>query len=105
MSKREEIKHKLNALGISYQWLSDKLQLKLQQLTFLLDNDSNFDDDLFEAINSAIDSYQFELSFNFIENDNNPDLFDEEKLKNGIGERIRIFAEPLQHVWFVKFFS
>jgi len=93
MSKREEIKHKLNALGISYQWLSDKLQLKLQQLTFLLDNDSNFDDDLFEAINSAIDSYQFELSFNFIENDNNPDLFDEEKLKNGIGERIRIFAK------------
>jgi transcriptional regulator with XRE-family HTH domain len=93
MNKREEIKHKLNALGISTNWLADKLQLKTQQLSFLLENESNFDEDLYQAINEAIDSYQFELSFNYTDSDNTPDLFDEEKLKNGIGERIRIFAK------------
>lgn len=93
MDKREDIKHKLNALGISNKWLADKLQLKTQQLTFLLDNDSNFDQDLYEAILKAIDSYQFELSFNSNNYENTPNLFDEHKLKSGIGERIRIFAK------------
>ncbi len=93
MTKREEIKHRLNSLGISLQWLSDKLQLKLQQLTYLLENESTFDDELYFAINSAIESYQFELSFDLDNTNSDPNLFDEEKLKNGIGERIRIFAK------------
>ncbi len=93
MNKREDIKHKLNALGIPIQWLADRLQLKSQQLSFLLENDSNFDDDLFSAINEAIDSYQFELSFNFSDSESTLGLFDEELLKHGIGERIRIFAK------------
>jgi len=93
MNKREEIKHRLNSLGISFQWLADKLELKSQQLTFLLENDSTFDDDLFEAINKAIESYQFELSFNLENSNDDPNLFDEKKLVNGIGERIRIFAK------------
>jgi len=92
MNKRDEIKHKLNSLGISRNWLSQKLELKPQQLSYFLDNEEHFDDDLYQAINSAIESYQFELSFEF-ENSDNPNLFDEEKLKNGIGERIRIFAK------------
>ncbi|MDA3861745.1 MAG: helix-turn-helix transcriptional regulator [Melioribacteraceae bacterium] len=93
MNKREEIKHRLYSLGISLQWLADKLQLKAQQLSYLLENDSTFDDELYTAINNAIESYQFELSFNIESTDDNPNLFDEEKLKNGIGERIRIFAK------------
>ncbi len=93
MTKREEIKHRLNSLGISLQWLSDKLQLKLQQLTYLLESESTFDDELYFAINSAIESYQFELSFDLDNTNSDPNLFDEEKLKNGIGERIRIFAK------------
>lgn len=91
MNKREEIKHKLNSLGISNQWIANKLQIKSQQLSYFLDNEVTFDNDLYDAINNAIESYQFELSFNI---DNTiPDLFDEEKLKNGIGERIRVFAK------------
>ena len=93
MNKREEIKHRLNSLGISFQWLADKLELKSQQLSFLLENDSTFDDDLFEAINTAIESYQFELSFNIEISTDDPNLFDEKKLVIGIGERIRIFAK------------
>lgn len=93
MNKREEIKHRLNSLGISLQWLAEKLQLKTQQLNFLLENDSTFDDDLYFAINSAIESYQFELSFNTENVNEDPNLFDEKKLVNGIGERIRIFAQ------------
>jgi transcriptional regulator with XRE-family HTH domain len=91
MKKREEIKHKLNSLGISNQWIANKLQIKSQQLSYFLDNEVTFDNDLYDAINNAIESYQFELSFNI---DNTiPDLFDEDKLKNGIGERIRVFAK------------
>ncbi|MCF6271176.1 MAG: helix-turn-helix domain-containing protein [Melioribacteraceae bacterium] len=93
MNKREEIKHKLNSLGISLNWLSRKLQIKPQQLSYFLETDEHFDDDFYNAINDAIESYQFELSFNIESNSDDPDLFDEEKLKNGIGERIRIFAK------------
>jgi len=91
MQKRIEIKQRLNALGISNQWLADKLQIKQQQLVYFLDNDSVFDIDLYNAITEAIDSYQFELDFDY--NIKEPDLFDEDKIKNGIGERIRIFAK------------
>jgi len=93
MNKREEIKHKLNSLGISLNWLSNKLEIKPQQLSYFLETDEHFDDDFYNAINDAIESYQFELSFNFESNSDDPNLFDEEKLKNGIGERIRIFAK------------
>ncbi|MBU0472819.1 MAG: helix-turn-helix domain-containing protein [Bacteroidetes bacterium] len=91
MHKREEIKHRLNSLGITNQWLAEKLQIKQLQLSYFLENDLTFDDDLYNAITEAIESYQFEFGFDFSSND--PDLFDEEKLKNGIGERIRTFAK------------
>jgi transcriptional regulator with XRE-family HTH domain len=93
MNRREEIKHRLHSLGISHNWLSSKLELKPQQLSYFLENDEHFDTDLYDAINSAIESYQFELSLNFENISDDLDLFDEEKLKNGIGERIRIFAK------------
>ncbi|PIQ10631.1 MAG: hypothetical protein COW71_02360 [Ignavibacteriales bacterium CG18_big_fil_WC_8_21_14_2_50_31_20] len=91
MNKREDIKHRINSLGISIHWLADKLQIKQNQLIYFLENDSTFDDELYDAINSAIESYQFELAFDF--NTTDPDLFDEDKLTNGIGERIRTFAK------------
>lgn len=91
MQKRIEIKHRLGALGISTQWLADKLQIKQQQLVYFLEDDLVFDNELYKAITEAIDSYQFELDFDFSIKE--PDLFDENKIKNGIGERIRIFAK------------
>jgi transcriptional regulator with XRE-family HTH domain len=91
MQKRIEIKHRLSALGISIQWLADKLQIKQQQLVYFLEDDLVFDNELYKAITEAIDSYQFELDFDFSIKE--PDLFDEDKIKNGIGERIRIFAK------------
>jgi transcriptional regulator with XRE-family HTH domain len=97
MNRREEIKHRLNSLGISHNWLSNKLQLKPRQLTYFLENDDHFDDDLFNTINDAIESYQFELSFNIENISDDLSLFDEENLKNGIGERIRIFAKRKYH--------
>lgn len=93
MNKREEIKHKLHSLGISLNWLSTKLEIKPQQLSYFLETDEHFDDDFYNAINKTIESYQFELSFNIENNSDDPNFFDEEKLKNGIGERIRIFAK------------
>jgi transcriptional regulator with XRE-family HTH domain len=93
MSKLNEIKHKINSLGISQAWLSKKLQITPNQLKYFLESDEHFDDDLFEAIGNAIESYQFELSFSFDNISDELNLFDEEKLSNGIGERIRIFSK------------
>lgn len=93
MNKRDEINHRLNSLNISLNWIANKLEIKSQTLSYLLDNDDHFDDELYNSINEAIESYQYELDF---AKDNYPielNLFDEDKLKNGIGERIRIFAK------------
>jgi transcriptional regulator with XRE-family HTH domain len=94
MNRREEIKHQLNSLGISINRLARKLELKPQQLSYFLDNNNyTFEDDLYYAIKKAIESYQYELSFNIEDNIESLDLFDEKKLKDGIGERIRVFAK------------
>ncbi len=94
MSKQEEIKLKLDSLGISHKWLADKIGIKLQTLSFLLNDSDHFDDDLVETINDAIKTYQFELKlFTGNEEGNSPDLFDDTKLKGAIGQRIRIFAK------------
>jgi len=94
MTKREEINHKLNTLNISINWLAQKLEIKSQTLSYLLESDDHFDDDLYNSINEAIESYQYELNFS---KDTHPpielSLFDENMLKNGIGDRIRIFAK------------
>ncbi|MEN8192211.1 MAG: helix-turn-helix transcriptional regulator [Bacteroidota bacterium] len=93
MSKREEINHKLNSLNISHNWIANKLEIKTQTLSYLLETDEHFDDDLYNSVLAAIESYQYEL--NFVK-DSHPielDLFNEDKLKDGIGERIRIFAK------------
>jgi len=93
MSKRKEIKHRIHSLGISEVWIARKLEITPNQLNYFLETDEHFDDDLYNAINKLIESYQFELSFNFGNFSNDMNLFDEEKLTNGIGERIRIFAK------------
>lgn len=93
MNKREEINHRLNSLNISLNWIATKLEIKSQTLSYLLESDDHFDDELYNSINEAIESYQFELDFS---KDHLPielNLFDEERFKDGIGERIRIFAK------------
>ncbi len=93
MNKREEVKHKLNSLNISINWLAQKLEIKPHTLVYLLESDDHFDDDLYDSINDAIESYQFQLNFDKESQPIELSLFDENMLKDGIGERIRIFAK------------
>ncbi|MBU0559218.1 MAG: helix-turn-helix domain-containing protein [Bacteroidetes bacterium] len=93
MTKQEEILFLINSLNIKLSWLADKIEVPLPSLNFLLNDSDKFDDELYSIIKEAIKSYQFEL--NFIDEKTTtttPDLFDEQQIKKGIGERLRVFA-------------
>lgn len=92
MSKQEEIKYLLHSLGIKHSLIAEKLGMKVQMLNYMLDESPQFDDDLYKKIKEIINNYQFELNL-FEEPDQNLDLFSDDKLNLGIGERIRIFAK------------
>jgi len=51
------------------------------------------DQDLYENIKDIIDSYQFDLGLTDEEETDNYNLFSDEKLSIGIGNRIRFFAK------------
>jgi transcriptional regulator with XRE-family HTH domain len=94
MNKQEEIKSLLKSHGIKQNWLAERLGIKNQTLTYLLNDTDKFDDDLYESIMRLISTYQYELKL-FDEDGaaGELQLFDEQTLKKGIGQRIRIFAK------------
>ena len=94
MSKQEEIKSLIKTYGIKQNWLADRLGIKSQTLAFLLNDSEKFDDDLYESIIRLVSTYQYELKL-FDEDGaaGEPQLFDEQTLKKGMGQRIRIFAK------------
>ena len=93
MTKQEEIKYLVHTLGIKHNMIAEKLGIKVQTLTYLLNESPQFDDELYHQIKKIIDDYQFEL--NLFEGDyvDNLDLFTDDKLQLGIGERMRLFAK------------
>jgi len=93
MTKQEEIRYLVHTLGIKHSMIAEKLGMKVQTFTYLINESPQFDDELYKQIKSIIDDYQFEL--NLFEGDyaDNLDLFSEEKLQMGIGERMRLFAK------------
>lgn len=94
MNKQEEILFLIKTHGVKLQWLADQMEIPLKTLNFLLNDSEKFDDDLYSSIKETVESYQYELDlFENIETDDNLDLFNEDELKKGIGERIRIFAK------------
>ena len=93
MTKQEEIKYLLHTLGIKLSMIAEKLEMKVHTLTFLLNESPQFDDELYNRIKKIIDDYQFELNLFENENPENLDLFTDDKLQIGIGERLRFFAK------------
>jgi len=93
MTKQEEIKYLIHTLGIKHNMIAEKLGIKVQTLTYLLNDSPQFDDELYHQIKKIIDDYQFEL--NLFEGDyvDNLDLFTDGKLQLGVGERMRLFAK------------
>jgi len=93
MTKQEEIKYLLHTLGIKLSMIAEKLDMKVQTLSFLLNESLEFDDDLYKRIKHIIDEYQFELNLFEETNNDTLDLFTDEKMQFGIGERMRWFAK------------
>ena len=59
----------------------------------MLNESKKIDNDLLKLIKEVINSYQYEQELFNHRFDDNYDLFDDEKLRIGIGGRIRIFAK------------
>ena len=93
MTKQDEIKYLLHTLGIKLSMIAEKLDMKIQTLTYLLYDSHQFDDELYGQIKQIIDDYQFELNLFEDERSENLDLFNDDHINFGIGERIRLFAK------------
>ena len=93
MTPQDEIKFLIQSHGIKQNWLAKKLGVKPQTLSYLLNESPKFDDHLYKTIKDILDNNETELDiFNEI-GDVNYDLFAEEKIRIGIGGRIRLFAK------------
>ncbi len=93
MTPQDEIKFLIQSHGIKQNWLAKKLGVKPQTLSYLLNESPKFDDHLYKTIKDILDNNETELDiFNGI-GDVNYDLFADEKLRIGIGGRIRLFAK------------
>lgn len=93
MQKQEEIRHLIHTLGIKLSMISEKLGMKVQTLSYLINESPKFDDELYKQIKKIIDDYQFDLHLFDGEVYDFTDLFTEKSLQVGIGERIRLFAK------------
>jgi len=93
MNRRDEIKAQIKAFNIKESWLADQLEIKRSVLHLLLNDNDDIDAELYESIKEIIDSYQFDLGLIEEDDSDNYDLFSDEKLSIGIGNRIRFFAK------------
>ncbi|KAF0152079.1 MAG: hypothetical protein FD143_1373 [Ignavibacteria bacterium] len=93
MTKQEELKYLIHTLGIKHSMIAEKLDMKVQTLTYIINESHQFDDDLYKQIKKIIDDYQFELNLFEVESTDNLNLFTDDKLQIGIGERMRLFAQ------------
>ncbi|HOI30295.1 MAG TPA: helix-turn-helix transcriptional regulator [Melioribacteraceae bacterium] len=94
MTKQEEIRYLIHTLGIKLGIIAEKLGIKVQTLSYLINESPQFDDDLYKKIKEIIDDYQFELNLFEGEYNESLDLFtSEEAMHLGIGERLRLFAK------------
>jgi len=93
LNAQEEIKYLIQTHGVKQNWLAKKLGIKPQTLSYLLNDSPKFDDHLYKTIKDILDNNEIELDiFNGL-GETNYDLFADEKLRIGIGGRIRIFAK------------
>jgi len=93
VTHQEEIKMLMHNYGVKQTWLAKKLGIKKQTLLYILSGSQKIDDNFYERIKELINEFQFELHLYDDEKNDSPDLFEDDKLHFGIGERIRIFAK------------
>ena len=93
MDKKEKVKSLISSLNIDLNRLAGELGMKTQLLNFILEDKSELDNELYEKIITAIDEFQYELSFYSVDTYSELTLFDADKLHLGIGDRIKVFAK------------
>jgi len=93
VTPQDEIKFLIHSHGIKQNWLAKKLGIKPQTLSYLLNESPKFDDHLYKTIKDILENNETELDIFNGYGDANYDLFADEKLRIGIGGRIRIFAK------------
>jgi len=93
VTTQQEVRQLISTYGVSQEWLAKKLGIKNETLHYILYESPKFDEDLLHEIKEHIETYQFELSLFDVETREDIDLFTDEKLHMGIGERIRLFAK------------
>ncbi|PID59445.1 MAG: hypothetical protein CR986_06120 [Ignavibacteriae bacterium] len=93
MTLQEEIKYLIHSHGIKQNWLAKKLGLKPQTFSYLLNDSNKIDKHLYTKIKDILNNKDNEMEFFSRISENNLDLFADEKLRIGIGGRIRIFAK------------
>ena len=93
MQKQDEIRYLIHTLGMKLSMISEKLGMKVQTLSYLINESPQFDDELYKQIKKIIDDYQFELNLFDGEISEGPDLFTDDQIQIGIGERVRLFAK------------
>lgn len=93
MNKQEEIRFLMQTYGIKLSWLADKLNMKTQTLSYLINDTPRLEEEIYNEIKKVIGDYQLELDLFHDTNVPQADLFSEENLHLGIGERMRIFAK------------
>ena len=94
MTPQEEIRFLIQSHGIKQNWLAKKLGIKPQTLSYVLNESAKFDDHLYKTIKDIVENNETELDmFNNGLGETNYDLFADEKLRIGIGGRIRHFAK------------
>jgi transcriptional regulator with XRE-family HTH domain len=93
MTKQEELRYLIHTVGIKLNMISERLDMKVSTLNYLLNESPEFDDDLYAQIKKIIDEFQYELNLFEGEPPDNADLFNEDDIQIGIGGRIRLFAK------------
>ncbi|MBI1933950.1 MAG: helix-turn-helix transcriptional regulator [Ignavibacteriales bacterium] len=93
MTPQEEIRYLIQSHGIKQNWLAKKLGLKPQTLSYLVNESSKIDNHLYKMIKDIIENNEDEIEIFNGFGETNFDLFADEKLRMGIGGRIRLFAK------------
>lgn len=93
MTPQDEIKFLIQSHGIKQNWLAKKLGVKPQTLSYLLNESPKFDDHLYKSIKDILENTETELDIFNGMGEANYDLFADEKLRIGIGGRVRHFAK------------
>ena len=67
MTKQEELKYLIHTLGIKHSMIAEKLDMKVQTLSYLINESPQFDDDLYKQIKKILEKIEISKAIKIIE--------------------------------------